>query len=104
MTSYSSTASCREGPTRATEFHVARLAGLPPGVINRAWEVLTDLESLNQPSRRRQSSAAPSQQLALFDTGSDLADTVRALDVPNMTPLEALNKLYELQEQANSLP
>ena len=92
------------GADKSYGVHVARLAGLPQGVINRAWEVLTDLESQGSSSRTRRANPAPSQQLALFDPGSGLADTVRALDVPNMTPLEALNKLYELQEQANSLP
>ena len=92
------------GADKSYGVHVARLAGLPQGVINRAWEVLTDLESHSDRGNRRQTGAPPSQQLALFDTGSDLADAVRALDVPNMTPLEALNKLYELQEQANSPP
>ena len=92
------------GADKSYGVHVARLAGLPQGVINRAWEVLTDLESQVGNSRRRATRAAPSQQLALFAPGSELADTVRGLDVPNMTPLEALNKLYELQEQANSQP
>ena len=92
------------GADKSYGVHVARLAGLPQGVINRAWEVLTDLESQGNSTRRRRTSSAPSQQLALFAPGPDLADAVRALDVPNMTPLEALNKLYELQEQANSLP
>ena len=92
------------GADKSYGVHVARLAGLPQGVVNRAWEVLTDLESQVGNSRRRATRAAPSQQLALFAPGSDLADMVRSLDVPNMTPLEALNKLYELQEQANSQP
>ena len=92
------------GADKSYGVHVARLAGLPQGVINRAWEVLTDLESQSNSTRRRRTNSAPSQQLALFAPGPDLADAVRALDVPNMTPLEALNKLYELQEQANSLP
>ncbi len=100
------------GADKSYGVHVARLAGLPRGVIDRAWEVLADLESQSDGNRRRvtrgasrpASSGQASQQLALFAPGAALADTVRALDVPNMTPLEALNKLYELQEQANSLP
>ena len=91
------------GADKSYGVHVARLAGLPQGVINRAWEVLSDLESRSDQTSRRQGRAAPSQQLALFAPGSDLADAIRAMDVSNMTPLEALNKLYELQEQANSL-
>ena len=92
------------GADRSYGVHVARLAGLPPGVVNRAWEVLGDLESQGESSRKRSARATPSQQLALFPAGQPLADAVRVLDVPNMTPLEALNKLYELQEQANQLP
>ena len=92
------------GADKSYGVHVARLAGLPQGVVNRAWEVLSDLESQNEQGRERQKPAAPSQQLALFAPGTELVDEVRALDVPNMTPLDALNKLYELQERANRLP
>ena len=92
------------GADRSYGVHVARLAGLPQGVINRAWEVLTDLESQGESARKRLSNSAPAQQLTLFPAGSSLADALRALDVPNMTPLDALNKLYELQEQAGSMP
>ena len=92
------------GADRSYGVHVARLAGLPPGVVNRAWEVLGDLESGRESGRKRSVRSSPSQQLALFPAVSSLSDAVRALDVTNMTPLEALNKLYELQEQANSLP
>ena len=91
------------GADRSYGVHVARLAGMPPGVVNRAWEVLDDLESQLGEGRKRTSRATPSQQLALFAPGTELADTVKALDISNMTPLEALNKLYELQEQANGL-
>ena len=94
------------GADRSYGVHVARLAGLPHGVVSRAWEVLADLETgAHSPDKRRRTSttAPPSQQLPLFSPGAALADTVRDLDIPNMTPLEALNKLYELQEQANSL-
>ncbi len=91
------------GADKSYGVHVARLAGMPPGVVNRAWEVLEDLESQHGEGRKRNARSSPSQQLALLAPESGLADAVRALDVSNMTPLEALNKLYELQEQANSL-
>ena len=91
------------GADRSYGVHVARLAGLPPGVVNRAWEVLGDLESKREFGHKGSVRTTPSQQLALFPAASSLADAVRVLDVTNMTPLEALNKLYELQEQANSL-
>ena len=91
------------GADKSYGVHVARLAGLPPGVVNRAWEVLSHLESNSEQGRSRKA-ASPSQQLALFSPGAELVDEVRAMDISNMTPLDALNKLYELQEQANRLP
>ena len=91
------------GADRSYGVHVARLAGMPPGVVNRAWEVLDDLESRRSERRGRSSRSAPSQQLSMFSPGQELADAIKAMDVSNMTPLEALNRLYELQEQARSL-
>ncbi len=91
------------GADKSYGVHVARLAGMPLGVVNRAWEVLDDLESQRETGRKRVPRGAPSQQLSLFAPGMELADAVRSLDVSSMTPLEALNKLYELQEQAKSL-
>ena len=88
------------GADKSYGVHVARLAGMPPGVVNRAWEVLDDLESRRSGGRGSTSRGTPSQQLSLFAPGQDLSDTVKSLDLSNMTPLEALNKLYELQEQA----
>ena len=92
------------GADKSYGVHVARLAGLPQGVVNRAWEVLSDLESGNEQGSRRTSRTTASQQLALFSVESELTDEVRALDVSNMTPMDALNKLYELQEKANRMP
>ena len=90
------------GADKSYGVHVARLAGLPQGVINRAWEVLTEMEAQNgtKAVSKRRAKGAPAQQIALFGDGSSLADQVRDLDIPNLTPLEALNKLYELQKQA----
>ncbi len=88
------------GADRSYGVHVARLAGMPPGVVNRAWEVLDDLESRGGAGRPSAGRGTPSQQLSLFAPGQDLSDTVKALDLSNMTPIEALNKLYELQQKA----
>ena len=93
------------GADKSYGVYVARLAGLPRGVINRAWEVLADLE---QPVNSRNAGAkgrsrkSPSQQMPLFDTAQPLVDEIRALDVPNLTPLEAINVLYNLQKKANN--
>ena len=92
------------GADRSYGVHVARLAGMPPGVVNRAWEVLDDLESRRGAGRVSTGRGTPSQQLSLFAPGQELSDAVKSMDLSNMTPLEALNKLYELQQKARDLP
>ena len=97
------------GADKSYGVHVARLAGLPKGVINRAWEVLEDLEREGRGSQRsragnsRSAKKARSQQISLFQQDeSPVVDEVRRLDIANLTPLEAINKLYQLQEQAKA--
>jgi DNA mismatch repair protein MutS len=101
------------GADRSYGVHVGRIAGLPQPVINRAWELLAQLEGRDgggkagsDPLRkpRRGAPGQPSQplQLPLLRPGSELADKLAALDVAAMTPLEAINKLYELQQDAKS--
>ena len=91
------------GADRSYGVHVARLAGMPPGVVNRAWEVLDDLESRRGAGRASAGRGTPSQQLSLFSPGQELADAVKSMDLSNMTPLEALNKLHELQQNARDM-
>ncbi|MDE2778657.1 MAG: DNA mismatch repair protein MutS [Chloroflexota bacterium] len=90
------------GADRSYGVHVAQLAGLPRSVVSRAWEVLEDLEQAGNgrhtASPRRKSEAAI--QMPLFQPEQPLKDAVLGLDVANLTPLEAINKLYELQERA----
>jgi len=90
------------GADKSYGVHVAQLAGLPQGVINRAWEVLADLEAQSAGNARRsgRSKTEPAQQMALFNGDRKLQGLLQELDIPNLTPLEAINKLYELQEQA----
>ncbi len=90
------------GADRSYGVHVAQLAGLPQAVVNRAWEVLEDLETsgaTRSPSNRK-GPREPAVQIPLFQPDHPLKDAVLALDVANLTPLEAINKLYELQQQA----
>ena len=79
--------------------HVARLAGLPRTVIHRAEEILKELErgSYRAPARPRR--VAEVRQLPLFPEASPIVEELKKLDVESMTPLEALNKLYELQQK-----
>ena len=94
------------GADKSYGVYVARLAGLPSSVINRAWEVLKTLENGLSPqrlatsSRRRGRASAPPEQLKLIGTTHETLKDLLALDIASMTPLEAINKLYELQEKA----
>ena len=91
------------GADRSYGVHVAMLAGMPPSVVNRAQELLTELEREGSTSGTKRRARQPSPQLALPLFASDddgLAGAVLELDIGNLTPLEAINKLYELQERA----
>ena len=90
------------GADRSYGVHVGQLAGLPPSVVNRAREVLAELESAprNGAGRARKKEGEPAVQMPLFDAEQELTDAVLSLDIANLTPLEAINKLYELQEKA----
>ncbi len=91
------------GADRSYGVHVARLAGMPGSVVSRAWEVLAELEdgSHSKPGSSRRGSRGPApQQMPLLGFGSPVVDELLALDVASMTPLDAINRLYELQERA----
>ncbi len=87
-----------EGPAdRSYGVHVAELAGLPPTLIRRAHALLTDLEQ--QAARNGQTSSAA--QLSLLPPAEHpLAQRVRDLQLDELSPLDALNTLYELQRLA----
>ena len=87
--------------------HVARLAGLPKSVTKRAEDILAELESEavaavpateNVKTAEKQAPASMNMMGSLF--ANSLSDKLLALDVMTMTPLEAMNELYKLQEQA----
>ena len=93
------------GADRSYGVHVARLAGMPGSVVNRAWEVLAELEDGGRPERapsRRRNNVPSPLQMPLMGFSSAVVDDLLALDVSSMTPLEAINRLYELQERARS--
>jgi len=83
------------GADRSYGIHVAQLAGLPRSVINRAQEVLAELE--NHTSKGGKVPRRKAQQMPLFSKDSLLADEVANLDIDSMSPLEAITKLYELK-------
>ncbi|MFT3904476.1 MAG: DNA mismatch repair protein MutS [Niabella sp.] len=99
------------GSTHSFGIHVARMAGMPPSLIQRANEILTQLESQQVESVGSSSSvrekikevAAPKFQLSIFDTHSETFDEIRKLlqdiDINRLTPVEALLKLQEIKNR-----
>lgn len=87
-----------EGPCdRSYGISVGRLAGLPKPVIERAKEVLTELE---KNSWRAESAIIPSVQLTFFDfLPEPILEEIKSLDLDKLTPIEALIKLKEYQQQ-----
>ncbi|MBI4310816.1 MAG: DNA mismatch repair protein MutS, partial [Chloroflexi bacterium] len=104
---------------RSYGVHVAQLAGLPREVVQRAWALLADLEGSRDgaapppdaadapPAARPTTGAASARrrraeppQLSLFPAPSPVLTDLLSLDLNAMTPLEALNKLFELQAKA----
>jgi DNA mismatch repair protein MutS len=81
------------GADRSYGIHVAQLAGLPRPVIQRATEILRDLEKSSGQAVRINPHMA--QQVALFPETNPLVDELSRLDMNSLSPIEALNKLYE---------
>jgi len=93
------------GADRSYGVHVAQLAGMPRAVVNRANEILTELEELQteQRERVRQQFRSAARQLALFSTAPHPAiQTLQELQVEELSPLEAINKLYELKRMVQA--
>ncbi|HLB72310.1 MAG TPA: DNA mismatch repair protein MutS [Candidatus Methanoperedens sp.] len=88
---------------RSYGIHVARLAGVPARVTQRAKEILKEVENGSVISRGKE--GGKYTQLMLFDStaskDSQLLEELRKLDVDAMTPLEALNALAELKKKAS---
>ena len=98
------------GADRSYGIQVARLAGFPPALIERAKELLAELEGthsgggggLGRKGGGTGAVASGSDQLSLFSPGHPAVDRLLALDVDHMTPLEALNVLHALKAEAGS--
>ncbi len=94
------------GSDRSYGIQVARLAGLPQSVIERAKVILANLEEEDLTPASTPHHASPRSkdnryQLSLFvPRDNPVVDELRALDVNALTPIEALNTLYELRQKA----
>jgi DNA mismatch repair protein MutS len=85
------------GADRSYGIHVAQLAGLPRPVVQRAGEIMAELEKSSGKAVRINPHAA--QQAALFPETSPLLEELKGLDVNGLSPIEALNKLFEWQRK-----
>ena len=106
------------GADKSYGIQVAKLAGLPDTVIERAKEIVNELIenditevvrniSVDTSAKKRKKEHLDEvdlTQMSLFDTISDdaIIDELRHVDIGNMTPLDALNKLYELQNKVKN--
>jgi DNA mismatch repair protein MutS len=97
----------RGGSEHSFGIHVARMAGIPRSVVNRADEILKELEQ----GHEKQSMAKPvadiadsreGLQLSIFQLDDPVLKQIRdellGIDIDNLTPVEALNKLYNVRK------
>ncbi len=108
----------RGGSEHSFGIHVAKLAGMPPEIVARATEVLHRLESINsretaetdeqaakaaRPDTHKllQTENSPGMQLSFFQLDDPVLQQVRDeilnLDINNLTPMAALNKLHDIR-------
>jgi DNA mismatch repair protein MutS len=101
------------GSTHSFGIHVARMAGMPPSLIDRANEILLELEKKNEGeyekgtahtpdlTKKMKDIAMPKMQLNIFDAHSMTFEEIRAIletvDINRLTPVEALLKLQEIK-------
>ena len=97
----------RGGSEHSFGIHVAKIAGMRPAIIERAEQVLKELEQNNsrdgisRPHTENLSSPEAGQQLSFFQLDDpvlcQIRDEILHIDVNNLTPLEALNKLNDIK-------
>lgn len=96
----------RGGSEHSFGIHVAKMAGMPPSVVKRANEILAELEKAQQ----QQSLQKPVNELGSHREGYQLSffqledpvlkqirDQIKNLDINNLTPIEALNRLNDIK-------
>ena len=105
------------GADKSYGIQVAKLAGVPDSVISRAKQILEELSNADIAGNSQKTAAklraakAPGiidevdmQQMSLFDTvkDDDIIKEIKELDIGNLTPIEALNTLYKLQNKVKN--
>lgn len=85
------------GADRSYGIHVAQLAGLPRPAITRASEILKQLEASSGKAVKITPHVA--EQMALFPETNPILEELKEVDINALSPIEALNKLYEWQRK-----
>ncbi len=95
------------GSEHSFGIHVAKLAGMPPTIVERANQVLKQLEDNNRNDNAITkdlgdvASSRSGYQLSIFQLDdpvlSQIRDEILTIDINNLTPMEALNKLYDIK-------
>jgi DNA mismatch repair protein MutS len=85
------------GSTHSFGIHVAKMAGMPNILVNRANEILKEMELKNKGSQEF--------QLSIFDAHTETFESIRKeldeMDINNLTPVEALMKLQAIKKKLN---
>ncbi|MBQ7543101.1 MAG: DNA mismatch repair protein MutS [Clostridia bacterium] len=97
----------RGGADGSYGIEVAKLAGVPNGVVQRAKEILEQLEEKGYTVRAPEIDSVPKEQDAQMTFGgsreSELVGKLRSMDVNTLTPIEALTELFTLCAEAKSI-
>ena len=97
----------RGGSEHSFGIHVARMAGMPRSVVNRADEILKELEQSHNKKELSKpigdlASHREGMQLSIFQLDDpvlkQIRDEILEIDIDNLTPVEALNKLYNIKK------
>ncbi|OFX88941.1 MAG: DNA mismatch repair protein MutS [Bacteroidetes bacterium GWC2_40_22] len=97
----------RGGSEHSFGIHVAKMAGMPKSVVNRADEILRELEQSHEKKELAKPIAGLADhreglQLSIFQLDDpvlkQIRDEILGIDIDNLTPVEALNKLYNIKK------
>ena len=97
------------GSTHSFGIHVAKMAGMPNILVNRANEILKEMELKNKGSQNLATPSAQAAdtkfQLSIFDAHTETFESIRKeldeMDINNLTPVEALMKLQAIKKKLN---
>ncbi|MHC4495911.1 MAG: MutS-related protein, partial [Planctomycetota bacterium] len=92
------------GTDKSYGIHVAKLAGVPGAILERSKEILEELESTFQKEATgehlaRHKTKEPDKDTLFVETHKSILDKLGAIDINNLTPLEAINLLNRIRDE-----